>query len=87
MPTSSSAVTRRARRAGGRAARPGPRDDAALHQSGADALTTGLIARLYRFRWQVELYFKEWKSSANLHQYDAANPHIAAGLITRYVRA
>ena len=43
--------------------------------------STGLIARLYRFRWQIELCFKEWKSYANLHQFDTANPHIAAGLI------
>jgi Transposase DDE domain len=41
----------------------------------------GLVARLYRFRWQVELLFKEWKSYANLHKFDTANPHIAAGLI------
>ncbi len=43
--------------------------------------SAGLIGRLYRFRWQIELYFKEWKSYANLHQFDTANPHIAAGLI------
>ena len=40
-----------------------------------------LVARLYRFRWQIELCFKEWKSYANLHTFDTANPHIAAGLI------
>jgi hypothetical protein len=40
-----------------------------------------LVSRLYRFRWQVELLFKEWKSYANLHKYNTANEHIAAGLI------
>jgi len=40
-----------------------------------------LVARLYRFRWQVELLFKEWKSYANLHKFDTANEHIVAGLI------
>jgi hypothetical protein len=40
-----------------------------------------LVAKLYRFRWQVELLFKEWKSYANLHKFDTANKHIAAGLI------
>ena len=40
-----------------------------------------VVARLYRFRWQVELCFKEWKSYANLHKFDTANPHIAEGLI------
>lgn len=40
-----------------------------------------LVGKLYRFRWQVELCFKEWKSYANLHKFDTANEHIAAGLI------
>ena len=45
------------------------------------ACSATLVARLYRFRWQIELCFKEWKSYANLHKFDTANPHIAAGLI------
>lgn len=40
-----------------------------------------LVSRLYRFRWQIELLFKEWKSYANLHKFDTANKHIAEGLI------
>jgi hypothetical protein len=40
-----------------------------------------LVSRLYRFRWQIELLFKEWKSYANLHKFDTSNEHIAAGLI------
>jgi len=40
-----------------------------------------LVSRLDRFRWRIELLFKEWKSYANLHKFDTANEHIAAGLI------
>ncbi len=40
-----------------------------------------VVARLYRFRWQIELCFTEWKSYATLHACDTANRHIAEGLI------
>jgi len=45
------------------------------------AFSLALVSRLYRFRWQIELLFKEWKSYANLHKFNTANEHIAAGLI------
>ena len=31
------------------------------------AVVSALVARLYRFRWQIALCFKEWTSCANLH--------------------
>lgn len=40
-----------------------------------------LVARLYRFRWQIELCLKEWTSYANLHRFNTANPHVAEGLM------
>ena len=40
-----------------------------------------MICRAYKWRWQVELLFKEWKSYANLHAFDIANPVIVEGLI------
>jgi len=39
------------------------------------------VLTVYRLRWQVELYFKELKSYANLHAFSTCKPHIAEGLI------
>lgn len=39
------------------------------------------VLAVYRLRWQVELYFKELKSYANLHAFSTCKPHIAEGLI------
>jgi len=36
------------------------------------------ICRAYKWRWQVELLCKEWKSYANLHAFDTANPALVA---------
>lgn len=39
------------------------------------------VGNLYRFRWQIELLFKEWKQHANLHRYDTEKQAIAEGAI------
>jgi len=39
------------------------------------------ILQAYRLRWQIELYYKELKSYANLHAFCTRKQHIAEGLI------
>src|SRR5215813_8001310 len=46
-----------------------------------------MICRAYKWRWQVELLFKEWKSYANLHAVDTTNPAIVEGLIWAAIAA
>ena len=46
-----------------------------------------VICRAYKWRWQGELLFKEWKSYANLHAFDTANPTLVEGLIWSAIAA
>ena len=46
-----------------------------------------MIYRAYKWRWQVELLLKEWKSYANLHAFDTANSAIVEGLIWAAIAA
>src|SRR2546426_1513879 len=46
-----------------------------------------MIYRAYKWRWQVELLCKEWKSYANLHGFDTTNPAIVEGLIWTAIAA
>src|SRR5256884_2424840 len=45
------------------------------------------ICRAYKWRWQVELLLKEWKSYANLHAFDTANAAIVEGLMWTAIAA
>ncbi|MBU1152201.1 IS4 family transposase [Patescibacteria group bacterium] len=47
----------------------------------ANDYNTDLLSRLYHFRWQVELVFKQWKSHCNLKKFNTRKENIAMGLI------
>jgi len=53
----------------------------------APRYTLEMICRAYKWRCQVELLFKEWKSYANLHAFDTENPAIVEGLIWTAIAA
>lgn len=40
-----------------------------------------MLRRLYHYRWQVELVFKQWKSYCNLRKFNTRKKDIAMGLI------
>src|SRR2546423_2654873 len=46
-----------------------------------------MICRAYKWRWQVELLLKEWKSYANLHAFDTENAAIVEGLMWTAIAA
>jgi len=52
-----------------------------LHTNLGPQFTLTDVGNLYRFRWQVELLFKEWKSYANLHRFNTGKKAIVEGLI------
>lgn len=47
----------------------------------AEHYSLDTICRAYKWRWQVELLFKEWKSYANLHAFETTSKEIVEGLI------
>ena len=49
--------------------------------------TAPQVDQAYRLRWQIELLLKQWKSYANLHAFDTANPSIVEGLIWAAIAA
>ena len=53
----------------------------------APRYTLEMICRAYKWRWQVELLFKEWKSYANLHAFDTENSAIVEGLLWTAIAA
>jgi len=46
-----------------------------------------MICRAYKWRWQVALLLKEWKSYANLHAFDTENAAIVEGLMWTAIAA
>lgn len=48
---------------------------------GRKVFSLGVVAQLYRLRWQVELLFKEWKSYANLGGVTTSHAGLTEGLL------
>ena len=52
-----------------------------LTNVGPERLSTQQIQQAYRLRWQIELFFKELKSHANLQRFCTRKKTIAEGLL------
>lgn len=48
-------------------------DDVKILMTNATQLTVGQVVELYSLRWQIELFFKELKSTLGFHQYRFQN--------------
>jgi len=53
----------------------------------ANRYSLDMICRAYKWRWQVELLLKAWKSYANLHAFDTENSATVEGLIWTAIAA
>ena len=53
----------------------------------ANRYSLDMICRAYKWRWQVELLFQEWKSYAHLHAFDTENSATVEGLIWTAIAA
>lgn len=67
---------------------PGGEEITVVTNKGPDELSAELIARIYRYRWQIELFFKWLKSILGCRHWFAESPHgVAIQIYTALIGA